>query len=129
MTIKHRPPTVPKGLAAKGAGRKIWREITSRYRLRADELRILEDACREADLVDRLETALADAPLTVNGSMGQPVANPLVQEVRQHRNTLKSLLSSLKLPDDDATAAPNAGEVLSTGARAAAAARWGRRGA
>ena len=123
----QRAPAVPKGLQAKG--RKLWRDITTKYSLRADELRVLEDACREADLVDRLEGALESAPLTVAGSMGQPVANPLVQEIRQHRNVLAGLLGKLKLPDDESSGKPGAGDVLATGARAAAMARWGRRGA
>lgn len=119
----HKALPVPKGLAPKGAGRKIWREVTSKYQLRADELRVLEDACREADLVDRLEAALEDAPLTVTGSMGQLVAHPLVQEVRQHRNVLAGLLAKLKLPDEDASG--SRADARATSARAAAMARWG----
>lgn len=112
----------PKGLSA--AGRRLWRDITREYELRVDELRILGDACREADIIDTLEEGLVGAPLTVNGSMGQPVANPLLAEVRQHRNVLKGLLGSLKLTDAAAggTEAPR-----SVSAREAAMQRWGRR--
>jgi hypothetical protein len=102
----------------------MWREITETYDLRADELRVLEDACREVDLIERLEEAMKDAPLTSSGSMGQLVAHPLVQELRQHRSTLKALLGSLKLPDDPGGKA----ESRSASARDAANARW-RRGA
>ena len=79
----------------------LWKGTTERYDLRPDELRVLEDACRQVDLVDRLEAALVDGELIVRGSQGQPVANPLVQEIRQHRATLQRLLGSLKLPDED----------------------------
>lgn len=106
------------------AGRKLWTEITSNYQLRADELRILEDACRESDLIDTLNAATADAELVVQGSTGQPVINPLISELRQHRSTLAALLRQLKLPDESDTA-----ENRSTAARAAANARWSRRGA
>ncbi|MCK9496749.1 MAG: hypothetical protein M0R75_14825 [Dehalococcoidia bacterium] len=114
----------PTGLKAKG--RRFWQEVTGKYDLRIDELRILEDACREVDLIDRIEKALnaRGAQLTVRGSQGQPVANPLIAEVRQHRTVLKSLLSSLKLPDEAADQ-----EKRSTSAREAAMARWSRRGA
>lgn len=112
----------PKGLQVKG--KRLWRDITSGYELRADELRILEDACREVDLIERLEAELSTAPLVVNGSMGQPVAQPLVQEIRQHRGVLARLLTSLKLPDDEAAG----GSDRASAARAAAIARWGSRG-
>lgn len=112
-------PVSPKGLGSKA--KAIWSETVDQYDLRVDELRVLEDACREADLVDRLETALDGADLIVKGSQGQPVANPLVQEIRQHRATLQRLLASLKLPDE-----PSGAEVgqRSSSARAAANARW-----
>ena len=117
MPTKH--PT-PRGLAK--SGRRMWREISSVYDLRTDEARILEDACRQADLVDELEAARADSPYMVKGSQGQDVINPLISELRQHRGTLKSLLSSLNLPDES-------GETpRSVSARRAAASRWSKTG-
>ena len=110
----------PAKLSAKA--RRLWSSVTEKYDLRADELRVLEDACREVDLVERLEKALADGDLIVRGSQGQPVANPLVTEIRQHRGQLQRLLGSLKLPDEDGRAA----ESRSSSARAAANARWRR---
>jgi len=106
----------PKGLEAKG--RKLWRETTGAYELRADELDTLEDICREADLIDRLEEALAGSDLIVQGSQGQDVANPIISEIRQHRATKKSLWASMKLPDEVAPAAANQ-------QRSAAQSRWG----
>ena len=111
-------PTRPPKLGRKGSA--LWRDIASQYELRPDETRTLEDACREADLIERLEDELREAPLMVAGSMGQLVASPLVSEVRQHRATLGQLLRSLKLPDDS-------GETdVSSSARKAARARWSR---
>jgi hypothetical protein len=104
--------------------KKLWTSVTTAYELRFDELRLLEDACREVDLVERLEDELRGADLTVQGSQGQPVANPLVQEVRQHRGQLQRLLAGLNLPDEDGRAQ----EQRSSSARDAANARW-RRGA
>jgi hypothetical protein len=119
VTVATKP--APKNLGA--AGRKMWKAVCSTYVLRPDEYRILEDACREVDLIDRLEEALQDAELIVHGSMGQPVANPLVQEIRQHRGQLRQLFAALKLPDDG-TPVPGEGQGDSTGARAAAESRW-----
>lgn len=103
----------------------VWDGITGVYSLRPDELRVLEDACREIDLVERLEADLAGASLTVKGSQGQPVANPLVTEVRQHRQVVKALLGSLKLPDEDDARAPAS---PSAAGRALVANRWRRTG-
>lgn len=95
----------PKGLEAKG--RRLWRETVSMYELRADELDTLEDICREADLIVRLEDELDGAELVVKGSQGQDVANPIISEIRQHRATKKSLWASLKLPDEGGSSAGN----------------------
>ncbi|MBF6328744.1 hypothetical protein [Nocardia transvalensis] len=111
----------PKGLDA--SGRKLWKDVTSAYKLRADELRVLESACRETDLLARLEEQMPAEELIVTGSQGQPVINPLVPELRQHRTTLAALLRQLKLPDANDTS-----EARSTQARAAANARWATRG-
>lgn len=111
---------MPTQMAA--AGKKLWRSVAGTYSLRADELRVLEDACREADLVDTLEKAARGAQLLLTGSQGQPVINPLISELRQHRATLNTLLKALKLPDEADTA-----EARSTAARNAANARWGKR--
>jgi phage terminase small subunit len=114
------PPPAKLGAKAK----RLWRDVADEYELRADELRVLEDICREVDLIEKLQKEL-DKPATqliVRGSMGQPVANPLVQELRQHRSVVARLLAGLKLPDEEAAA------ERSTSAREAANARW-RRGA
>lgn len=120
----------PTKLSAKA--RAIWTGITRDYELRADELRVLEDACREVDLIERLELELRDSKLVVEGSMGQPVASPLVQEIRQHRATLARLFAALKLPADEGgsgagegSPGPGGGDA-SRSARAAAQARWSR---
>lgn len=112
----------PDGLT--GNAEALWRDVVDVYELRADELRVLEAACREQALIDRLELELVDAKMVVHGSQGQPVANPMVSEVRQHRMALKGLLGQLKLPDEDG----EAGKDRSAQARDAANARW-RRGA
>lgn len=113
--------TTPAGLG--DSGRALWSDIAGTYDLRPDERRLLEDACREADLIDRLEAEIADPDheMVVKGSMGQPVSSPLVAEIRQHRTTLRALFGALKLPDDQQAGAPRAVQ-----ARSAAAARWSR---
>lgn len=120
-------PTEAKQPAQLGdKGRALWQQIIDGYSLRPDEVRMLEDVCREADLIERLEEQLRGSSLMVTGSQGQLVASPLVSELRQHRATLTQMLKALKLPDTDATAQRKA-ELDSQQARAAARARWDRR--
>lgn len=101
---------------------KLWKSITSTYGLRPDELRLLEDCCREMDIIDRLQAEVDDNGVTVSGSMGQTVIHPAIQEIRQHRNVLKQMLAKLALPD-----APAAPQAPSDKARAVAHARWQRK--
>lgn len=115
-------PMAPKGLSTRS--RRFWREVTDKYELRHDELRVLEDACREMDLIDSMSASLADMPVMVAGSMGQSVVNPLVAELRQHRAVLRQLLVSLKLPDEPAPGSQGVESPRSVAARAAAKSRW-----
>ena len=108
-------------------GRRLWAGVAGPFDLRPDELRVLEDACRELDLVDRLEAAVAAAPLVVAGSRGQETPHPLIPEVRAHRLVLARLLKQLQLPDEPVVAKRKAMST-STAARKAAAARWRRDG-
>ena len=64
-------PPAPKGLGLEA--RRLWRDILKDFDLGPAELRILEDACREVDLIDRLEAAIDGADLVVTGSRHQPV--------------------------------------------------------
>lgn len=91
-------PDPPVELGVRGA--ELWRSVLEEHELRPDEMRVLEDACREVDLIELLEDAVRGAPLTARGSQGQPVANPLIQELRQHRGLVARLLGSLKLSSE-----------------------------
>jgi len=106
------------------AGQALWDSIIPAYELKPDELVILKHACREEDLIDRLETALASADLITHGSMGQEVASPFVSELRQHRSTQAQMLKKINIPDTPASAARKKASV-SDSARKAARTRWG----
>lgn len=107
--------------------RALWEDTTSDFELSRHEKVILEAACREQDLVERIEKDLVNSKLIVLGSMGQEVANPLLGEVRQHRAAVASLIKQLKLPEGEGEEQQQ--NPRSTTARAAANARWGTGGA
>lgn len=119
----------PDGLGAAGAD--LWAQIASDLDgrdldLDARERRWLLDACAEADVVALLSAGLSGAPLMVRGSQGQDVINPLICEIRQHREALARLLARLKL--DDAAEAGQQHRYTSSTARDAAYKRWRDRG-
>lgn len=84
----QRPVTARRSLGV--VGRELWRSIARQWfddKLTPDarELRLLADACAEADMLARLENALAAevkaGKLIVKGSQGQPVVNSVVASV------------------------------------------------
>ncbi|MER8008123.1 hypothetical protein [Streptomyces sp. NPDC094149] len=113
-------PEPPVELGVRGA--ELWRAVLAEHELRTDELRVLEDACREVDLIERMHAELHTAPLVVKGSMGQDVANPLVQELRQHRALVARLLGALKLSDEEQDGRD--AQFRTDRARRAALTRW-----
>jgi phage terminase small subunit len=123
LSTEHRPPAAPKGLQL--VGKRMWKRVVSAYKLRPDEVFVLESACRTADWIAKLEAAMEGQPLVVKGSMGQDREHPLLSEARQQRALLARLLAQLKLPDEDGLAL----ETTSTKARTAAMSRWSRPGA
>lgn len=112
---------VPEGLD--GSGAEFWREIMGTYKLRIDERRLLEEACRTMTLIDTLEVAKSEMGHLSRGSMGQEVVNPLYTEIRHQRAALAKFFAQLKLPDVDGSAAGK--DQSSDAGRALVAIRWG----
>ena len=91
--------------------------------LSAGELEVLRQAVRTADECERLERAVRALPdLTTAGSVGQPKAHPLLEEVRRHRVLLERLCGSLNLPAEDEEQGLRPAQKH---AQKAARARWG----
>jgi hypothetical protein len=117
-------PRSPKGLGP--GGRRLWRETFrarpdgSRLQLRPDEATLLVEACHLVDHLDRLRAVLEDAPLTVKGSAGQPVGDPVRAEYHRAIGSLDRLVRTLALPDSDAAGASSP----SWAGRNLARARW-----
>jgi hypothetical protein len=119
LMVDQRKPVRPSDLRA--AGKRLWADVTGEFDLGPDEAGALREACRTLDELDDLRAALSGQPMTVAGSQGQPVANPLLGEARRHRETLARLLERLSLPagDEDQGATP-----AQRRAARAAAQRW-----
>lgn len=111
------------------AGEDLWIRVNREFDMTGEpgKLAILEQACRTVDQIEELERAREKAPLTAKGSAGQLVIHPLIQEVRQQRGSLNSLMKSLGLPETDEEAAEKAARRSRAGKKAAGA-RWNRGG-
>lgn len=126
--MSTKPARTPKNLAAEG--RTLWRAIASQVaedglKLDQRELKLLEAACREQDMLARIEAALVDAPLTVKGAQAQLVSHPLIGEARRSRSQIASLLKAIGLDDPGVGAGGGRGSrTTSVSARAAANARY-----
>lgn len=90
---------MPKGLSTQG--QKLWKSIVSSFSLEddPDKSRILFDACKLADQIDKMEKAMAGEPLTVLGSARQRVIHPLVAEIRVSRALLAQLLARMNFEE------------------------------
>ena len=108
------------------AGDTLHERLSDGIVLRADELVILDVACRLADTVATLETAMTDEPMTIEGSKGQTVLHPLVAELRQQRALLAATVARLDIPEGEAGGVPGEWDNLTASQRARRAAhhRW-----
>lgn len=109
------------------AGRQVWRQIARAVarddlELDAREQRWLLSAAQLTDRVAELEAAIDGADMVVPGYNGQPVAHPLLTEIRQHHLLISQTLARLKL--DVADDAGVLGVVGVNKQRGAANRRW-----
>ncbi len=84
------------------AGKKLWKAVgDDDLELRPDELAVLAEAAATKDTITALVAATAGAPAMVDGSRGQLIVHPGLQELRQQRQLLATLLRQLDIPDPD----------------------------
>lgn len=95
--------------------------MLEQLKFRPDEFENLRNACLVSDRVARFHQELDGKPLTVPGSKGQPVINPLLVELRANEEHLSRLLRALNVPDEPLSVSAN---ERSTAARALALRRW-----
>lgn len=103
MSTNSRIPPARRGLGAAGKAlhRAVYTYLTAEnLELDPVEGHALLAACHQADVVSRMEEAMAGEPLTVRGSQGQQVAHPLLVEARQGRAEVARLLARLKISTD-----------------------------
>jgi len=93
-------PILPPPKDLQGRGRALWRSILEDYDLSRAELALLREACRTADELEALRSAVLAAEVLTEGSTKQPVVNKVYDELRKHREALTRLLAAMDLPVD-----------------------------
>ncbi|MFJ6500869.1 hypothetical protein [Streptomyces virginiae] len=89
----------PDGLDESGS--RLWDSVAVGFDLDVHEQLLLLQACRTADLLDRLAEAAARGRLTVTNAKGEEVTNPVITEHRQQSLVLARLLASLRMPSGE----------------------------
>ncbi|WP_438494150.1 hypothetical protein [Streptomyces asiaticus] len=89
----------PPGLGE--SGRALWESIAGKFGLEVFEQQLLLQACRSADLLDRLAAQAAAGGLTVTNAKGDVVTAPWISEHRQQSANLARMIASLRIPDED----------------------------
>jgi hypothetical protein len=97
MVEQQKPPP---GIGVEG--KKLWRHVARA--VAADDLELtaveqlwLASAARLTDRVAELEAAIDGADMILPGYNGQPVAHPLLTEIRQHHLLISQTLARLKV--------------------------------
>jgi hypothetical protein len=108
-------PQPPKSL--KAWGKQLWDQVIEATSLDPAGYFILAEACRTADIIERLSGALASGSTTWLSLAEEAeqigdgavqiniVVNPILGEIRQQRLALRQLLAQLKLGKVEATTA------------------------
>lgn len=110
---------VPQGLGERGA--RLWSSIMDDLEGDQHDADLVLETCRILDVIDDLAAAVERDGVTVEGSRGQIVINPAVQEMRQQQVTFSRLIAQLNLDEAELGAMLTARQAS---ARRAGQAKW-----
>ncbi|MGY0067189.1 hypothetical protein ACWZEH_10225 [Streptomyces sp. QTS137] len=88
------------------SGARLWESVFEHFDLDVHEELVLLQACRTADLLDRLARRADGAELTVVNAKGEQVTAPWITEHRQQSLVLARLLASLRMPSGEEDSRP-----------------------
>ncbi|AGS82307.1 hypothetical protein SEA_EJIMIX_10 [Mycobacterium phage Ejimix] len=81
------------GLGPRGS--EVFEALTDKRSLNAAQRALALNAARLADTLDRIESELAHAPLTVINSQGTETIHPLISEARMLTGALSQILAKM----------------------------------
>src|ERR1051325_6966633 len=88
------------------SGTRLWESVVDAFDLDVHEQLLLLQACRTADLLDRLSLEASRGPLTVVNAKGDRISNPVIVEHRQQSQVLARMLASLRMPSGEEDGRP-----------------------
>lgn len=80
-------------------GQRLWDSIMADLEGDQHDSDLVLETCRILDVIDALAEAVDRDGVTVEGSRGQTVINPAVQEMRQQQVTFSRLIAQLNLDE------------------------------
>jgi hypothetical protein len=119
----HQPMTrrslpAPKDLGVPGVA--LWRRLTKEFDFNSAEIELAHQLCVTVDEETMMRDELADMGVTVAGSKGQPVLNPVFAQLAVHRKLIDQMIVALSLPIDG----ESVGRRRSAQAKLNADSRW-----
>lgn len=122
-TAEAEVPMPPNG-SSDGA-QALWYALLQAYEFNLGEMAILEQVINTKSHMDEVEGDWRrdGSPMTAEGSMGQPVTDPRISEMRQLRSQYAALIKALNLPTDGGDERRRPGRP--TRANSKPGARWG----
>ncbi|MBT1171284.1 hypothetical protein [Bifidobacterium sp. SO4] len=124
--MPHKPASghrMPGKLIKDGKGQRLWRDLTAKWEFTEEEYRLLESACYTADRITLERREIGDK-LTVEGSMGQIVAHPLLAQLRADEEHLAKLLARIEMPEPEENTNTSTEGERSAQMRAVVNSRW-----
>jgi hypothetical protein len=94
----RRPKPYPNGL--NDDGKALWCSVTREFDFNSAELALLQQLCQTVDEIVAMKREMSDMGVVVAGSKGQPVVNPILRVLSEHRKLADQLTAALALPVD-----------------------------
>jgi P27 family predicted phage terminase small subunit len=79
-------------------GKALWRNVTREFDFNSAEMALLQQLCETIDEIAAMKAEMSDMGVVVAGSKGQPVVNPVIKTLAEHRKLADQLTAALALP-------------------------------
>jgi hypothetical protein len=96
LVMAAKPPPAPRDLQVAGAA--LWRRLVREFTFNAAEVELLHQLATTVYEISAMRRVLSEMGTVCSGSKGQPVVNPLLAALANHRRLADQLVVALALP-------------------------------